>query len=194
MISDQHSQDKNNDLLNRIKEKSEDDFEKQLTFIASSALGVSFAFLEKLVDLSKSVHVWILTSSWILLSLALCVNLISHYVSRKLAEKSTDDYNKYCDTEMDYSVLVLNINRRNNIIDWINYSSIIALLLGLCLLITFVTKNISHVSKDRSKTQSPPSEQRGRTIPVPPSLPKHNEQTSKNQPVSTQSSNKPSEK
>jgi hypothetical protein len=169
MADDQDLRNKSNEAVNKIKEKSEDDFEKQLIFIASGALGISFAFLEKLVNLSKSIYLWTLAVAWVCLALALCVNLWSHYLSKNLAEKSIDDQDDYHDRKMDYEQLCANIKRRNSIIDRVNYSSIAALFLGLTFLIVFVTINISHMSQQKPQTKPGPTpeEQRGRTIPIP---------------------------
>lgn len=169
MADDQNLRDKSNEAVNKIKEKSEDDFEKQLIFIASGALGISFAFLEKLVNLSKSIYLWTLAVAWVCLALSLCVNLWSHYLTKNLAEKSIDDQDDYHDGKMDYEHLCANIKRRNSTIDRVNYFSIAALFLGLTFLIAFVTINISHMSEKKPQTKPGPTpeEQRGRTIPIP---------------------------
>lgn len=169
MADDQNLRDKSNEAVNKIKEKSEDDFEKQLIFIASGALGISFAFLEKLVNLSESIYLWTLAVAWVCLALSLCVNLWSHYLTKNLAEKSIDDQDDYHDEKMDYEHLCANIKRRNSIIDRVNYFSIAALFLGLTFLIAFVTINISHMSEQKPQTKPGPTpeEQRGRTIPIP---------------------------
>jgi hypothetical protein len=40
----------------RIKEKSEDDFEKLLTYISAGALGLSITLIEKLVLLNSAIR------------------------------------------------------------------------------------------------------------------------------------------
>ena len=62
-----------------IFDKSQDDFEKQLSYISGGALGLSLLFLEKVIeDLSKADSKWLLTLGWILLALTLFINLTSH--------------------------------------------------------------------------------------------------------------------
>lgn len=51
--------------LRVIKEKSEDDYEKNLVYISSGTLVLSLTFIEKIVPLQGSTVVWFLIASWI---------------------------------------------------------------------------------------------------------------------------------
>jgi hypothetical protein len=48
--------DQDRDAFQRIKEKSEDDFEKLLTYISAGALGLSITLIEKLVLLNSAIR------------------------------------------------------------------------------------------------------------------------------------------
>lgn len=116
---------KMNESLDKVIEKSEDDFEKQLIFIASGALGISFAFIEKIVPLNTSVYFLVLALSWISLTLALCVNLFSHYLSIKNLRKSKSEYSIYCEDEekLSFERLTSNNETRNKGMELVNYAS-----------------------------------------------------------------------
>src|ERR1700743_287269 len=75
------------DDLARIKEKSEDDYEKNITYIAAGTLVLSLTFLEKVVNLKESDSVWFLILSWVLLSISLLGNLVSHQLSGMYHER-----------------------------------------------------------------------------------------------------------
>jgi energy-converting hydrogenase Eha subunit F len=74
-----------------------------------------------------------------------------------------------CDNRLEYETLIKNIKSRNKFINCINYLSVAFLFLGLVLLIAFVTSNINNVSK--TKPDTVPQEQKGRTIPLPAPVP-----------------------
>lgn len=46
------------------KAKSDDDFEKYITFISSGALIITLTFVEKISPLDHSVYKWIIISGW----------------------------------------------------------------------------------------------------------------------------------
>jgi len=73
------------------KSKSDDDFEKYITLIASGALGLTLTFIDKISPLKESVAVWVIAIGWILLALTLFINLVSHFLSSKFNEKTIQD-------------------------------------------------------------------------------------------------------
>jgi hypothetical protein len=46
-------------ILQRIKEKSEDDFERNITYISAGALAISLTFLERIVPVKESVQTYL---------------------------------------------------------------------------------------------------------------------------------------
>jgi hypothetical protein len=66
---------KDRDNLLRGKEKSDDDFEKNITFLSAGALALSMTFIEKVIYISSETKFCLLYFSWALLTVTLIVNL-----------------------------------------------------------------------------------------------------------------------
>jgi hypothetical protein len=134
-------------VLQRIKEKSEDDFEKKITYISAGSLAISLTFIEKIVPLKESIEIWLLISSWTLLALTLLLNLLSHLYSSHIMDKSLDD-----DEKNDYKKSLINWKRRRMKITIWNLINVTGLIFGIALFIIFVSINVnraaSHGDKD----------------------------------------------
>jgi hypothetical protein len=119
-----------------ILQKSQEDFEKQLSFISAGTLGISMFLIEKVIkDLSIANHKWIIISSWCLLGVTLVGNLVSHFLAvqfnyRNIKEIDADSYNQ------EKSIC------RNNIIQGFNIATLVTLLIGIIFLILFLSINI----------------------------------------------------
>lgn len=57
------------------------EFDKSLTYISSGVLGVSYAFIDKVVPLKSCHFKGLLIQGWILLSIAIFLSLLGHYAS-----------------------------------------------------------------------------------------------------------------
>lgn len=117
-------------------QKSQDDFEKQLSFISAGALGVSMFLIEKIIkDLTLSHFKWMIITSWSFLGFTLIINLVSHFMVIKFNYKNIEeiDTNKY-----DQQKAV----KRNGIIKRINLFTLTTLILGIIFLILFISINI----------------------------------------------------
>jgi|SRR5690606_19608210 len=121
------------------KSKSDDDFEKYITFISSGALGLTITFFDKISPLEKSIALWIIATGWVALAITLFINLLSHYLSSRYNEKTVQDI----DNGIPYEKLTCNIDRRNDKISNLNLASIILLGLGILLILTFTILNLS---------------------------------------------------
>jgi large-conductance mechanosensitive channel len=165
--------DKFNDSLDKVIEKGEDDFEKQLIFIASGALGISFAFIEKIVNLNQSIYFPMLAMAWISFTVAMCVNLTSHYLSIQSNRATKEEFRKCCENKLPRDQFDLNVEKRNKKMDRFNYSSIGLVFVGLFLLIAFVTFNVvnSHSKMPEKRIESTEREQKGRHVPIPQHVP-----------------------
>lgn len=121
--------------LIEVASKSQDSFEKQLSFISSGAIGLSIIFLEKLVkDESIAKNKWVIEIGWLLLSATLLINLISHLI--------TTGYNFKTVKEIDRRTFNYEkVEMRRKKINTINILSSIMLFLGILLIIIFVSIN-----------------------------------------------------
>lgn len=138
--------------LQIIHDKSQEAFEKQLTYLSSGALGLSILFIEKIVvDVSQSQFKPLLITSWIALACTLVVNLISHYKSHRSVYKTIGEIN---DNKYDQSLA----DNRNRMVNYLNISTIITFCLGILLLVLFVI--INTMSKEQ-KVNLPVENQRG---------------------------------
>jgi hypothetical protein len=124
---------------NHLKEmvvKSQETFEKQLSYISSGSLSVSIAFIKNVVgELNKSKHEGFLIAAWSLMGVTLLLNLLSQIFTSNCHNKTIDEisyraYN-YADA----------LCRYNNI-KKLNYISVGALILGIGLLLLFISLNI----------------------------------------------------
>ena len=115
------------DTLIEIKNKSDDDYEKNVTFISSGTLLLSITFIEKIISINKSNSIWTLILSWIFLCLTLVINLFSHQLSSWYHEKSIEEY--------DYDITNEIVRKRNKEIRYINWGTTFLLILGMIFLI-----------------------------------------------------------
>lgn len=129
-------------ILQRIKEKSEDDFEKNITYISAGALAISLTFLEKIVPVKESTLTYLVISSWTLLVLTLLSNLLSHQYSSYIIDKTIDDVD---DNSKDS---IENWARRTKKIRIWNILNVVGLIIGIGLFIVFVSINVSRMSKE----------------------------------------------
>jgi len=113
--------------------KSQDDFEKQLSFISAGALGLSMLFIEKIVPLKTAGYKWLLISGWICLVLTLFGNLVSHFLSAQYNHKTLIEYQEGHETRH---------SERTKWITWLNIGTILMLVLGILSILIFLAINI----------------------------------------------------
>jgi hypothetical protein len=150
------------------KSKSQDDFEKYINVLASGGLAITIAFFDKVVDIHKSTHIFLIILGWILLVLTLLSNLISHYLSISYSQKTIDEIN-----EKKYDDVFTNVKKRNGFIKILNGFSIGSLIIGIISIIIFVTINLTIMNNNQKPTQKPQTpkpltEEKGRPINNPP--------------------------
>jgi len=119
------------------KSKSDDDFEKYITLIASGGLALTITFIDKISPFETSVVIWLMILGWVFLSITLFLNLLSHYLSSRYNEKTIDDLDK----DISYENLTCRIDKRNSIISTLNLISIISLGIGILSIIIFTSIN-----------------------------------------------------
>ncbi|MBK7128283.1 MAG: hypothetical protein IPM74_12340 [Crocinitomicaceae bacterium] len=124
------------EIFQRAIESSENDFEKNLTYISAGSLGLSLAFIEKIVPLEFAKCKIFLILGWTLLTITLATNLASHLISIFFISKSRDDYDSQNkDSEK-------NVKSRNKIISGINWATLVLLILGIGSIVYFSSINI----------------------------------------------------
>lgn len=119
-----------------LTHKSQDAFEKQLSYISAGSLALSMAFIKDIVmDLSQAECKGLLTAGWILLGLTLLVNLISHILAAHFHSNTIKEIDAGKYSQGKAANRIKKINR-------INICSIVTLLGGLFLIVYFVSLNI----------------------------------------------------
>lgn len=113
---------------------SNEQFDKHVLFIASGALGISFAFIEKLVDLESATCKNFLINAWYCFATVVFVSLLSHFVSIMALRKHIKHY----DEETENS----NSKYWNWAVRALNILMMLGLLVGTILLIYFIKENI----------------------------------------------------
>jgi hypothetical protein len=112
-------------------------FDKNVLFIASGALGISFGFIEKVVpNLSSAVNKHFLINSWYCFAGVIFISLVAHFISI-LANRWAIVHDKMAEA------------RYNKISGWwnkcirtLNIFMILGLFFGVLLLVLFVKQNI----------------------------------------------------
>jgi len=116
--------------------KSQEEFEKKLSFISAAGFGASVFLIENVVGkLSDARQIWILIVAWLLLGGTLVLNLISHIIAANKSWATLNDILTY-----NYNEKIA--NERQVLIRYLNYYCVGFLCLGLLFLILFFTFNI----------------------------------------------------
>lgn len=71
------------DQLNKAYIESSSQFDKQVLFIASGALGISLAFIKDIVKLDVATNKVLLLLAWIFFGAVILICILSHYTSLK---------------------------------------------------------------------------------------------------------------
>lgn len=119
-------------------EYSSAEFDKNILYISSSALGISFAFIEKIVCLECAHHKDLLLWSWILFAVTILLSLVGSYLSLQFNQKAIENYNPK-NPERAYEVKE---HRFNIILNLSNVLSIITLISGIVFTLLFVHLNL----------------------------------------------------
>jgi hypothetical protein len=113
---------------------SNEQFDKHVLFIASGALGISFAFIEKIVNLKEAASKDLLIEAWRYFAAVIFVSLISHFVSSLSIRWSISHYGEESWDKKS--------KQWNYIIRGLNILMISGLLYATLSLINFINQNI----------------------------------------------------
>src|SRR5690554_6501273 len=107
------------------KTKSDDLFEKAITFISSGALALTLTFHDKIVPADKAIYVILIGIGWAFLIATLFFNLVSHYQTSKSLDKTIDEVDEIMDYKTTYLEFQKKLEKRNNRINKLNFTSIL---------------------------------------------------------------------
>lgn len=123
--------------LKELFHKSQDTFEKQLSYISAGALALSVGFIKDIViPIKTSSFKWMLLAGWGLLILTLLLNLISHMLAGKYAKKGAKETE---DIENAYDPV--KIDKRARRMECINWATVGMLAGGIILIVLYITFN-----------------------------------------------------
>ena len=119
------------------------EFDKSIVFIASGALGISMAFIDKIVKLSCAHDKGYLIASWFLFGATIFISLVTHFISvmanRWAILNCPNDENNTDNSDIKYR---RGEKRWNSSIRILNILMIITLLIGIVLFLLFINNNL----------------------------------------------------
>lgn len=115
--------------LNRLKEKSEEQYDKLIIYLSSGAIVLSIGFLDNIIDIKEAQCRIFLIVSWLIQVLTIILVLISFLISKYVMELELKEKDSKSDNWEA-------INKFLSIIQ------LVFLFIGLIFLITFIIKNI----------------------------------------------------
>jgi len=116
--------------------KSQEAFEKQLSYISAGSLSVSMAFIKNVVgELKQSKYEGFLIAGWSLMGITLLINLLSHVFTSNCHNKTIEEIGE---RKYSYTTALC----RHNDIKKLNYVSIGTLIFGIASVLIFITLNI----------------------------------------------------
>lgn len=156
--------EKQQEAFNKIKEKSDDDYEKNIVYIAAGTLVLSMTFLEKIIKVETSSGIVLLIISWSLLALTLLCNILSHQLSSWFHEICLDLYDKCGELSSESSDEEKTAHKEksdfadrkfesyNSTIRILNWTTTLSLFFGILFMIIFCSKNALNAKKQNEIT------------------------------------------
>jgi hypothetical protein len=128
--------EKYRDELITLLHKSQDAFEKQLSYISAGSLALSIGFIKDVVtNISAANCKWLLVGGWILLGITLLLNCISHIRAADLHSRTIDEINhKRYDEKR--------ISKRYKEVGYLNWVTVGTMVFGIIAIIIFVSINV----------------------------------------------------
>ena len=118
--------------LNKAYLESSAQFDKQLLYFASGALGLSFVFIKDIVKLNVATCKNLLITSWSFFGAVIVLSILSHYSSLKAINKKIQNVNWQDESS----------SKLNSYTKAFNILMIIFLISGLVILTVFIGINI----------------------------------------------------
>ena len=120
------------DLLQGLSIKSQEQYDKTLLTLSTGALGLSFAFIIDIVNISSATNINYLTGSWICLTLSILCILISFLSAKHALDKAIE-------AEDSGEVYESSIDRLTSILNWMSAAFFVN---GLIFLTVFIKLNL----------------------------------------------------
>lgn len=158
--------EKAKEIIEKVKESSQNDYETNIIYITAGTLVLSLTFIEKIAPLANAQLIWMLIASWSFLSFSIAVNLFSHWYSAYLATKLQKMLNNLAITATAVNTKIDKFNARMQVFNIFTFST---MFLGILFLVLYCSKNVYHMSELENKDgQSAPKNtdtiQKGRTF------------------------------
>ena len=119
-----------------LQHKSQEAFERQLSYISAGSLALSIGFIKDVVkNIALADSKWLLSLGWVLLIATLLMNCISHIASANLHNKTIKDI-----TNSTYKQAT--VSQRYKKINLLNWFAVFTMVVGITAIIFFVIKNI----------------------------------------------------
>jgi len=119
-------------LFDLYKESSSQ-FDKQILYISSGALGLTFSFIKDIVDIGTAQYKPMLLIGWLILIIVVLISLFSHYFSMKSLNQRMEDVEAASSPKAD---------KFNKIVSCLNLIMLLALSSGILFIIIFTFINL----------------------------------------------------
>lgn len=158
------------ELLQKLENEAQDQYDKTVLYLSTGALGISFTFLKDIVSVENAIAIIWLIGAWVLWAISVSAILWSFFSSRialRNAIKAIDE-GRNPENKVDSMTTILNL------------LSGILFIVGLICIIVFVTKNLEenqmsesvYTQDGKNIPQMPNAIQKGQNIPKAPVQPK----------------------
>jgi hypothetical protein len=129
--------DKYNDALDQTARYSSEQFDKNILFIASGSLGISFAFIKDIIpDFNHATHKGTLIASWYIFAIVIFLSLLTHFISMQASTWAFKNQN------LDDKLYNTKLRCWNIPIRALNISMIAGIFIGALFLIYFIQQNL----------------------------------------------------
>lgn len=134
---EEENNNKDANHVDHVSKYSNELFDKNILFIASGALAVSFAFIKDIIpNFENATHKNFLIGSWYIFSGVIFISLISQFIVTRACDWA------YKNADLDSELYNCKLKWWNYPIRTLNFTAILAILIGAILLINFINQNI----------------------------------------------------
>ena len=117
------------------EQKSQESYDKAVLSLSGTALGISFAFIDKFLNLATIKFSWMLYSSWAAWGLSITIVLASYFFSQKALRRAINEVDR------DEIHVRKPGGWLSTVTDWLNATGGLLFSLGVILIIIFVALN-----------------------------------------------------